>query len=69
MSRGMAREETKMSKIVNEEVLFGAKRASSQTKNLCWLAGFHNPKHMRVTFPQITGVTPSLYRERKQRNG
>ena len=30
----MAREETKMSKIVNEEVLFGAKRASSQTKNL-----------------------------------
>ena len=36
-------------------------------KNVCWLAGFHNPKHMRVTFQQITGVTPSLYRERHQR--
>ena len=38
-------------------------------KNVCWLTGFHNPKHMRVTFQQITGVTPSMYRERHQRRG
>ena len=38
-------------------------------KNVCFLAGFNNPKHMRVTFQQITGVTPSQYRERHQRRG
>ena len=33
-------------------------------KNICWLAGFHNPKHMRETFRQITGMSPSTYRQR-----
>lgn len=35
-------------------------------KTICWLAGFHNPKHMRETFQQISGTPPSQYRQRRK---